>query len=171
MLIGWYFCCSTSRQLFSCVKTFGSTSEKIIFQLTNNLEKKKVPYFRCELKHISSFPAGNPTKALALGLSTHHARAMVIMSPQGLRWSPYLIRNVISFWNTNDIESSKIIFCRDSINSNMKIYLPPQPTVLKRWEGHHRIKLRCPFGTNKLNEISRWNGCNIWMITWIWVVF
>ena len=109
MLIGWYFCCSTSRQLFSCVKTFGSTSEKIIFQLTNNLEKKKVPYFRCELKHISSFPAGNPTKALALGLSTHHARAIVIMSPQGLRWSPYLIGNVTSFWNTNDIESSKML--------------------------------------------------------------
>ena len=127
ILIGWYFCCSTSRQLFFCVKTFGSTSEKIIFQLTNNLEKKKVPYFRCELKHISSFPAGNPTKALALGLSTHHARAIVIMSPQGLRWSPYLIRNVISFWNTNDIESSKMLLFFVEIQYALTwkhIYLP-----------------------------------------------
>ena len=57
---------------------------------------------------LSSLPPGKPRSKNPFDLVTHHARAVAMRSPQGLRASPYLPENQ---WNQYyvDIDEAKLL--------------------------------------------------------------
>ena len=87
--IGWGL--GTPQLTSPLNNSFGFPSEYICFQFANKCWYIKDPYSRAPLKQIVSFDVGTPTKAMAPGFIWHQARPIMIISPHGLSWSPYLI--------------------------------------------------------------------------------